>query len=91
MATNVKQILIQGAAYPAAVEAALPEGAPVVSTMLLDAAEKIPVVPDFPMEIPDLPVPPEVPAGPALTRGSVTVKSSEPVVSRRSLGQEILS
>jgi len=98
MATNIKEILVQGAAYPAAVEAALPAGAPVVSTMLLDAAEQIPVVPDFPMAIPDLPAPPEMPAQPALRRAgrgrAVTTVREVPassMVTQRPLGQEILS
>ncbi|MBA7555621.1 hypothetical protein ES705_48297 [subsurface metagenome] len=41
-----------------------PEGAPKISATLVDVAGKIPVVPDFPMEIPDLPAPPELPALP---------------------------
>ena len=62
---NVKGLLIDAAKFPAAIEAKLPEGAPVISTMLIDTAGKIPVVPDFPMEIPELPAPPELPAAPA--------------------------
>ena len=63
---NVKQLLVDATKLPTAVEAKLPEGAPKISTMLLDAADKIPAVPDFPMEIPDLPAPPELPEFPAL-------------------------
>ncbi len=62
---NVKGLLIDAAKFPAAVEAKLPEGAPVISTMLIDTAGRIPVVPDFPIEIPELPAPPELPAAPA--------------------------
>ena len=61
---NVKELLIDATKLPAAIENKLPEGAPKVSTMLVDAAGKIPAVPDFPMEIPDLPAPPELPAAP---------------------------
>ena len=63
---NIKDILTQGTALPAAIEARLPEGAPKVSTTLLDIAGKIPVVPDFPIEAPDLPAIPELPEFPAL-------------------------
>ncbi len=62
---NIKEILVDATKFPAAIEAKLPEGAPVISTMLIDTAGKIPVVPDFPMEIPELPAPPELPAAPA--------------------------
>lgn len=61
---NIKAVLTDATKFPAAVEAMLPEGAPKVSTMLLDAADKIPAIPDFPIEIPDLPAPPELPASP---------------------------
>lgn len=63
---NVKQLLVDATKLPVAIEAKLPEGAPKISTMLVDTAGRIPVVPDFPMEIPDLPAPPELPAMPAL-------------------------
>lgn len=61
---NIKTLLNQATQLPAAIEAKLPEGAPKVSTMLLDAADKIPDVPDFPVELPDLPAPPELPEMP---------------------------
>jgi len=61
---NIKALLTQATNFPAAIEAKLPEGAPKISTMLLDAADKIPQVPDFPMELPDLPAPPELPEMP---------------------------
>lgn len=64
--TNLKGLLIDATKFPAALEAKLPAGAPVISTMLIDAAGKIPVVPDFPMEIPDLPAPPDLPALPEM-------------------------
>ena len=63
---NIKTLLVDATKFPAAIEAKLPAGAPKVSTMLVDAAGKIPAVPDFPMEIPDLPAPPELPALPEL-------------------------
>ena len=58
---NPKDVLVDAAKYPAAIEAKLPEGAPKISTALIDTAGKIPVLPDFPMEFPDLPAPPELP------------------------------
>lgn len=79
---NIKGLLTDATKFPAAIEAKLPEGAPKLSTMLLDAADKIPAVPDFPMEIPDLPAPPELPelpGAPALGR-YVTGVEVRPVV-----------
>jgi len=67
---NVKDLLVNATKFPAAIEAKLPAGAPVISTMLLDAANTFPVLPDFPMEIPDLPAPPELPAMPAPPGGA---------------------
>lgn len=64
MAKNIKDLLMGATQFPAAIEAKLPAGAPKISIMLVDAAGKIPAVPDFPMEIPDLPAPPELPAMP---------------------------
>ncbi len=61
---NPKDLLIAATALPAAIEAKLPAGAPKVSTMLLDAANKLPALPNFPVEIPDLPAIPELPALP---------------------------
>lgn len=58
---NPKELLVAAANFPAAVEAKLPEGAPKLSTMLLDTAEKMPELPDFVVELPDLPAPPELP------------------------------
>jgi len=79
---NIKTLLTQATLLPAAIEAKLPEGVPKVSTMLLDAAGKIPDVPDFPMEIPDLPAPPELPelpGAPELRRRLVTGVEVTPV------------
>jgi len=67
---NIKTLLLDATKFPAAIEAKLPAGAPKVSTMLVDAAGKIPAVPDFPVEIPDLPAPPELPALPELPGGA---------------------
>ena len=101
---NVKEVLVDATKFPAAIEARLPEGAPKVSTMLVDAAERIPAIPDFPMEIPDLPAVPELPEAPVGLGGRgrrfVTGVEVEPVVARRPaavavarrpLGEEILS
>ncbi len=94
---NPKELLTAATALPAAIEAKLPSGAPKVSTMLLDAASKIPTVPDFPVEIPDLPAMPELPAmpGAAGLRGRyVSAVEVRPVPTQapvRPLGEEILS
>jgi len=69
MYTNPTQVLVDIAKYPAAIEAKLPAGAPPLSTMMVDAAGKLPVVPDFPMGIPELPAVPELPSMPALPGG----------------------
>ncbi|MBA7644737.1 hypothetical protein ES703_52482 [subsurface metagenome] len=61
---NVKELLVDATKLPVAIEAKLPEGAPKISTTLVEVAEKIPAVPDFPMEVPDLPAPPELPEAP---------------------------
>ena len=103
MAKNIKELLVDATKYPAAVEAKLPAGAPKISTTLLDVAGKIPVVPDFPMEIPDLPAPPELPEMPEFPGGDLgrrryisgvtvtPVGAPAPVLARRPLGEEILS
>lgn len=67
---NIKEVLVAATQYPAAIEAKLPTGAPALSTMLLNAANQIPVVPDFPMEIPDMPAPPALPEMPAPPAGA---------------------
>ncbi len=58
---NPKELLTAATALPAAIEAKLPEGAPKISTTLLDITEKMPALPDFPVELPDLPAVPELP------------------------------
>jgi len=63
---NPTEILIDATKLPAAIEAQLPAGAPKISTTLVDIATKLPVLPDFPMEIPDLPAPPALPAMPMI-------------------------
>lgn len=96
---NPTQLLIQATQLPAAIETKLPEGAPKLSTTLTDVANKLPVLPDFPMEIPDLPAPelPEMPTGlRGLGRRYVTQVEVTPVtgtVTRvtKPLGNEILS
>lgn len=97
---NPKALLIEAIKLPAAIEAKLPEGAPKISTMLTDAAGKLPVeLPDFPMELPDLPAPPElpeIPGAPALARpfvgpGVIVTPRPAAVVPVKPLGEEILS
>lgn len=58
---NPIDFLMGAARFPAAIEAKLPEGAPKISSTLSDIAGKIPVLPDLPIELPDLPAPPEIP------------------------------
>ena len=65
MAKNLTELLVDATKFPAAIEAKLPEGAPAISATLVEVAGKLPVMPDFPMEIPDLPAPPELPELPA--------------------------
>jgi len=66
---NPNELLVDAAKFPALIEAKLPTGAPKISTSLLDAANRLPVLPDFPMEVPNLPAPPELPALPELPAG----------------------
>lgn len=84
---NPKDLLIDAPKILVGIEAMLPAGAPVISTMLVDAAEKMPVLPDFLIEIPELPeLPalPEMPAPPgegeALRRRIVTGAEVKPLV-----------
>jgi len=63
---NIKDLLVDATKYPAAIEARLPEAFPKISTTLVDIAGKIPVVPDFPVDIPPLPDVPTLPEMPAL-------------------------
>lgn len=92
--TNIKTLLVDATKLPAAVEAKLPAGAPKISTMLVDAAGRIPVVPDFPMAIPDLPaIPamPEFPGGAGLRRyvtgvEIIPVQQRQAVVSSPTVG-----
>jgi hypothetical protein len=94
---NPKELLTAATALPAAIEAKLPEGAPKVSTMLLDATSKFPDLPDFPVELPDLPAVPKLPGLPgalALSRRYVTaveVRETPTPSGRQPLGAEILS
>ena len=97
---NPKELLTAATALPAAIEAKLPEGAPKVSTMLLDITGKMPDLPDFLIEFPDLPaVPelPELPGAPGELRRYVTgvevreVPPPAPAAVTKPLGEEILS
>lgn len=67
---NPKELLIAATALPAAIEAMLPTGAPKLSVTLADAADKLPVAPDFPVELPDLPAVPELPEAPTPPGGA---------------------
>jgi len=49
---NPKELLTAATALPVAIEAKLPAGAPKISTTLLDITEKMPALPDFPVELP---------------------------------------
>ena len=66
---NVKELLVDATKFPAAIEAKLPTGAPTISTALVDVAGRIPAVPDFLVEIPALPAPPELPSIPDFPTG----------------------
>ena len=66
--TNPKQVLVDIAKYPAAIEAKLPAQLPRITSTLIDTANKLPALPDFPMEVPDLPAPPEIPEAPGELR-----------------------
>lgn len=95
---NMKELLTAGTALPAAIEEKLPSGAPKISTMLADAANKIPEGPGFPIELPDLPAIPELPkmpeGFPALTREyvkEVEVTPTGATITQKRLGEEILS
>lgn len=96
---NPKELLTAATALPAAIEAKLPEGAPKISTTLLDITGKMPDLPDFPMELPDLPAVPELPELPGVPAGLRTYVTGVEVrpaptpvtgVAKR-LGEEILS
>ncbi|KKN87049.1 hypothetical protein LCGC14_0263190 [marine sediment metagenome] len=65
---NIKDLLVDATKYPAAIEARLPEAFPKISTFLVDAAGRIPTVPDFPVDVPPLPDIPTLPETP-LTGG----------------------
>lgn len=95
---NPTALLIELTKYPAAIEEKLPEGAPKLSVTLVDIANKLPVAPDFPMELPDMPAPPTFPEGPMpgdlgrrriVERVEVTPVRTPGVT--RPLGAEILS
>jgi len=60
---NPKDLLTAAVNLPIAIEAKLPAGAPVLSTKMLEGIGKMPTLPDFPMELPDLPPIPEFPGG----------------------------
>lgn len=63
-----KEVLVDIAKLPVAIEEKLPAGAPKVSDLLINAANKIPQGPGSPIEIPELPTP-MLPALPSLPGG----------------------
>ena len=75
---NPKEFLADATKLPAAIEAKLPAGAPKISTTLVTTAAGLPDLPNFPMAIPDLPAPPELPtiAPPAGIMPFVTVPAA---------------
>lgn len=86
---NIKQLLVSATQLPAAIEDMLPAGAPKISQKLVDAANKVPEGPGFPIELPDLPKPPKFtkPSGGALGLGGnyvreVQITPAERVVNR---------
>ena len=96
MYKNPTELLIGATQLPAAIEAKLPAGAPKISVTLVDIANKLPVLPDFPMELPDLPAVPELPAlpempgAPALGRRYVTGVEVRPVAAPAVTRREII-
>jgi len=77
---NPKALLDAATALPVAIEAKLPEGAPKISTKLLDFDDKvISKLPDFPVELPDLPAIAELPGKPTGLRRYVTEVEVRPV------------
>lgn len=65
--TNPTQILTDlPVKFLAPIEGMLPEGAPKFSETLVDIANKLPAVPDLPIEIPDIPALPELPEFPGI-------------------------
>jgi len=81
MYKNPKDIFIDFAKYPAALETVLPEVFPRLSPTLISTANSFPVLPDFPVEIPvapDVPALPEIPlpggasSGLRVTKAEVT-------------------
>lgn len=87
---TVPEILVGATKLPTAIEAKLPAGAPKLSQFLTDTANRLPVGPALPMEVPELPDPmlpdlPELPGGgaalglaprPTAARGRITEKES---------------
>lgn len=93
---NPKELLTAATALPARIEERLPEKAPKISTMLLDATEKMPDLPNFLIALPDLPAIPEFPEAPTGLRRFVTSAEVKPTpeptpTTARRLGSEILS
>ena len=67
---NPKELMDAATALPVAIEAKLPAGAPKVSTQLFKFnKDVISKLPGFPMELPNLPAVPELPARPGGATG----------------------
>lgn len=67
---NPQELVVGLAQLPVAIEAKLPEGAPKLSLMMIDASTKGPQFPAFPVELPDLPAVPELPGLPTPPGGN---------------------
>lgn len=90
MIKNPTDFLMQATRLPAAIEAALPAGAPKFSQFLVDTAAKLPKLPNLPMELPDLPAIPALPVMPGTpaTLRYVTKVTESPARSVTPLVQE---
>ncbi len=76
-----KEVLVDMAKLPAAIEAKLPAGAPKVSEFLVNTAGKLPEGPGSPVEIPELPEP-KLPELPALPGGGALGLAPRPTAAR---------
>lgn len=88
---NPKELLADAIKFPAAIEGMLPEGAPKLSERLAETTGKLPDLPDFVVEIPTLPAPPERPKVGALGRGvrARTVTERPPAAAPTIAGKKV--
>ncbi len=59
---NPKELMVDFAKYPAAIEGILPMAVPKISRTMVDAAQSMPDLPDFVVDIPAFPAAPALPA-----------------------------